>query len=106
MLEERLGQGRSALSDLALDEELAAGIDDGRVPYRLFLAPDESVAFVRLNARDLKVTSIQVVEVSRVGSGNADDARDRGSVTADQVARGDEAVSVGNMFDDGVNGVL
>ncbi|GAQ23780.1 hypothetical protein DEIGR_330038 [Deinococcus grandis] len=104
--EERLGQSRSALADLALDEELAAGIDDGRVPYRLFLAPDESVAFVRLNARDLQVTSIQVVEVSRVGSGNADDARDRGAVTADQMARGDEAVAVGDMFDDGINGVL
>ncbi|WP_174369219.1 hypothetical protein [Deinococcus sp. JMULE3] len=59
-----------------------------------------------MNARDLKVTSIQVVEVSRVASGNADDARDRGAVTADQVARGDEAVAVGDMLDDGVNGVL
>ena len=67
---------------------------------------NEAVALVRLNARDLKVTSIQVVEVSRVGSGNADDARDRGSVTSDQVARGDEAVSVGDMLDDDVNGVL
>ena len=67
---------------------------------------NEAVALVRLNARDLQVTSIQVVEVSRVGSGNADDARDRGSVTSDQVARGDEAVSVGDMLDDDVNGVL
>jgi hypothetical protein len=106
MHEERLGQGRRALTDLTLDEELAAGIDDGRVPYRLFLAPDESVAFVRLNARDLKVTSIQVVEVSRVAAGNADDARDRGSVTADQLPRGDEAVAMGDMLDDGVDGVL
>ena len=106
VLEERLGQGRSALADLALDQELAAGIDDGRVPHGLLLAPDESVAFVRLNARDLQVTSIQVVEVSRVGSCNADDARDRGSVAADQVARGDEAVAVGDVLDDGVDGVL
>lgn len=106
VLEERLGQCRRALANLALDQKVAAGIDDGRVPYHLFLVANEAIAFVRLNARDLKVTSIQVVEVSRVTSGNADDARDRGSVTADQMARGDEAVAVGDMFDDGVNGVL
>ncbi|QLG12645.1 hypothetical protein HLB42_17015 (plasmid) [Deinococcus sp. D7000] len=65
-----------------------------------------ALPLVCLNARDLKVTSIQVVEVSRVGSGSADDARDRGPVAPDQLARGDEAVAVGDVLNDGVDRVL
>ncbi|MFC6802324.1 hypothetical protein ACFQDE_11870 [Deinococcus caeni] len=79
---------------------------DGRVPRGLLLAADESVALVCLNARDLQVTSIQVVEVLCVGSGSADDPRDRGAVTADQFSGRDEAVAVGDVIDDCIDGVL
>ena len=99
-------QGGGALADLALDQELTAGIDNGRVPSGLLLAADESVALICLNARDLQVTSIQVVEVLCVGSGGADDPRDRGAVAADQFSGRDEAVAVGDVIDDGVDGVL
>ena len=46
------------------------------------------------------------MEVLCVRSGSADDPRDRGAVTADQFSGRDEAVAVGDVIDDCIDGVL
>jgi len=104
--QQRRGQDRRTLAHLSLNQEFASGQGDCCVPGGLFLAPHEPVPLVCLHARDLQVTSMQVMELLRMLSSHADDPGNGRPVTPDQFAGGDEAVPQGHVVNDVIDGSL
>ncbi|MFC3862093.1 hypothetical protein ACFOPQ_15095 [Deinococcus antarcticus] len=98
--QETLREFRRSGANLSLDLELGLWIDHGRVPLGVVLVVHEVMPFIGLQARDLQVTSLRVMERLSVFTAGLDDARDGRSVTADEFSRFQEAVASGDVLDD------
>ena len=96
---QHLGQFSGPGPDLPLNDELTFGVDNGEIPRSFSLVADKTVPLIGFYARDLEVTSMEVMELFKMNTSTTDDSSNGRAVTAREGGCGRKTGAMSHVVD-------